>query len=119
MCAGTAKYANPADAGRYEDSLFAVSLCASSYRRSQHLQATIENRRMKIIVIEVVISLSRNSKLTPDVLTIQPQLSNALEKRTILNRILAKPSIVVGSRYFLGASKLDFSDELILHDRPE
>src|ERR1700719_3705967 len=108
MFAGTAKDANLTDASWYVDTLFADSLCFCRYRCAENLQAAIENRRMKLISIEVTIRIARNQQLTQNALVVQPQLSDALEKRSVLNRILAKLSIVVGSGDFLRASKLNF-----------
>ena len=50
--------ANLTDAGWYVDALFAVSLCFSRYRRSENLQAAIENRWMKLIGIEVIFAIT-------------------------------------------------------------
>ena len=52
---------------------------------------------MKLIGTEVIILIGRNLQLTQNALTIEPQLSDALEKRPILDRVLTKLSIVVGA----------------------
>lgn len=80
---------------RHEDVLFAVSRRFSLNSGSRDLQAGIQASRMNLIGTKFRFRLLENSHFTQHISVVPPQLSNALEKRTVMDTAFTQSRIII------------------------
>src|ERR1700682_1946627 len=80
---------------------------------SRNLQAGIQARRVNLIGTKFSFRPLGNSHFTQHVSVVPPQLSNALEKRTVVDTAFTQSRIIILSRDLFRASSPYFRERLL------